>query len=235
MKEYEALNDDYFFEKWHFIEDDSVTEDDNRFKKLIDRYRLELNKFDGNAYRDILAVIQLVEEGATFTSRKLKSKSSNSEYANSFFIVIDNSDKLIDIGAKIFVFDGTADIDPDYDRGFINMVVKLIPATERLTQKQVQEYVDRLNESQRQISAYKSKAEEAESLRQRTLTGKLSRGDSVAPLAKQVEEIYKVHEAEMKRTKALQQRYEDAIKQSNEIVDYVKEILANNGVDVSNL
>ena len=122
IKEYEALNDDYFFEKWHFIEDDSVTEDDERFKKLIDRYRLDLNKFDGNAYRDILAVIQLVEEGATFTSRKLKSKSSNSEYANSFFIVIDNSDKLVDIGAKIFVFDGTADIDPDYDRGFINMV-----------------------------------------------------------------------------------------------------------------
>lgn len=46
-------------------------------------------------------------------------------------------------------------------------LVKLIPATERLTQKQVQEYVDRLNESQRQISAYKSKAEEAESLRER--------------------------------------------------------------------
>ena len=68
-----------------------------------------------------------------------------------------------------------------------------------------------------------------------TLTGKLSRGDSVAPLAKQVEDMYKVHEAEMERTKALQQRYEDAIKQSNEIVDYVKEILANNGVDVSNL
>ena len=39
--------------------------------------------------------------------------------------------------------------------------------TEKLTQKQVQEYVDRLNESQRQISAYKSKAEEAESLRER--------------------------------------------------------------------
>ena len=33
--------------------------------------------------------------------------------------------------------------------------------------KQSQEYVDKLNESQRQISAYKSKAEEAESLRER--------------------------------------------------------------------
>lgn len=67
------------------------------------------------------------------------------------------------------------------------------------------------------------------------LTGKLNRGDSVAPLAKQVEGMYKAHEAEIERTKALQQRYENAIKQSNEIVDYVKEILANNGVDVSNL
>ena len=67
-----------------------------------------------------------------------------------------------------------------------------------------------------------------------TLTGKLSRGDSVAPLAEKVEEIYKTHEAEMERTKALQQRYEDAIKQSNEIVDFVENILANNGVDVSN-
>ena len=67
-----------------------------------------------------------------------------------------------------------------------------------------------------------------------TLTGKLNRGDSVAPLAEKVEEIYKTHEAEMERTKALQQRYEDAIKQSNEIVDFVENILANNGVDVSN-
>ena len=68
-----------------------------------------------------------------------------------------------------------------------------------------------------------------------TLTGKLSRGDSVTPLAKQVEDMYKVHEAEMERTKTLQQRYENAIKRSNEIVDYVKEILTNSGVDVSNL
>ena len=67
-----------------------------------------------------------------------------------------------------------------------------------------------------------------------TLTGKLNRGDSVAPLAQKVEEMYKVHEAEMERTKALQQRYEDAIKQSNEIVNFVENILANNGVDVSN-
>lgn len=48
-------------------------------------------------------------------------------------------------------------------------LAQLLPTivTDRLTQKQVQEYVDRLNESQRQISAYKSKAEEAESLRER--------------------------------------------------------------------
>lgn len=46
-------------------------------------------------------------------------------------------------------------------------LIQSLPATERLTQKQVQEYVDRLNESQRQISAYKSKAEETESLRER--------------------------------------------------------------------
>ena len=46
-------------------------------------------------------------------------------------------------------------------------LVKSLPVAQDLTQKQVQEYVDRLNESQRQISAYKSKAEEAESLRER--------------------------------------------------------------------
>ena len=80
------------------------------------------------------------------------------------------------------------------------------------------------------VSAYLS----SDTIENATLTGKLSRGDSVTPLAKQVEDIYKVHEAEMERTKALQQRYEDAIKQSNEIVDFVENILANNGVDVSN-
>lgn len=46
-------------------------------------------------------------------------------------------------------------------------LVKSLPVAQDFTQKQVQEYVDKLNESQRQISAYKSKAEEAESLRER--------------------------------------------------------------------
>ena len=68
-----------------------------------------------------------------------------------------------------------------------------------------------------------------------TLTGKLSRGDTVAPLAEKVEKMYKTHEAEMERTKALQELYQDSIKKSDEMVDYVKDILKSNGVDVSNL
>ena len=39
--------------------------------------------------------------------------------------------------------------------------------TEKLTQKQVQEYADKLREQEAQIKSYKSKVEEAESLRQR--------------------------------------------------------------------
>ena len=67
-----------------------------------------------------------------------------------------------------------------------------------------------------------------------TLTGKLSRGDTVAPLAEKIDEMYKTHEAEMERTKALQELYQDSIKKSDEMVDYVKDILKSNGVDVSN-
>lgn len=73
-------------------------------------------------YKDLLAIIQMVEDGATFTSQKLKAKSSNSEYNNFFTVIIDNADKLINIGAKIFVLDGTADIDPDYSRNFVQMI-----------------------------------------------------------------------------------------------------------------
>lgn len=121
MKMYEAENDGYSLEKWHYIDDDYISEDDERFKKLIHHYRKKINRISGT-YKALLAVVQIVENGATFTSQKLKSKSSNSEYNNYFTVILDNKEKLTNIGAKIFVLDGTADIDPDYRREFVNMI-----------------------------------------------------------------------------------------------------------------
>lgn len=121
IKMYETENDGYSLEKWHYISGDSISEDDERFKKLIHYYRKKINRISG-VYKALLAVIQIVENGATFTSQKLKSKPSNSEYNNYFTVILDNRDKLINIGAKIFVLDGTADIDPDYQREYVKMI-----------------------------------------------------------------------------------------------------------------
>ena len=68
-----------------------------------------------------------------------------------------------------------------------------------------------------------------------SLTGKLSRGDTITPLARKLVEMAKVHEAEMAKTRALQSEYEEAITKANTIIEYVTDLLKSNGVDVDNI
>lgn len=100
-----------------------MSEDDGRFFALVERYKKKfgLNKVDIG--KDLLAVRQMFDEGATFVSNKrLSSKAKHRSYCNYFTVVLDNMGKFLDVGAKVFVFDGTADLSPDYDLDYINMV-----------------------------------------------------------------------------------------------------------------
>ena len=100
-----------------------MSNDDERFFALIERYKKKFGFHQASICKKMLAVKQMFCEGATFTSnKKLTSKAKDREYSNFFTVLLDNSDKFLDVGAKTFVFDGTADISPDYDLYYINMI-----------------------------------------------------------------------------------------------------------------
>lgn len=122
IKEYEQLNTDGKLEMWHYKANETISENDERFIRLINQYRLKLQKYDIDSYKNILAIIQMVYEGATFTSCKIKSKSQEQKYENYFAVLIDNKDKMIASGAKIYVLDGTSDISPDYKVSYVNLI-----------------------------------------------------------------------------------------------------------------
>ena len=102
---------------------------------MINKYRLKLQKYDIESYKNILAIIQIVYEGATFTSCKIKSKTPEQKYENYFTVLVDNKDKMITSGAKVYILDGTADISPDYNVSYVNMVdcSDFLPPLNKLT------------------------------------------------------------------------------------------------------
>lgn len=118
MSDYEQQNTSQL-EVWHQEENATVTEDDERFFAFIDKYRQKLNQFKPQTYSNIYAVKQLVTEGATFISQKIR---SGNEYRNYFIVTLDNSEKLLDLGADVFVLDGTSDIDPIYRQHYVRMI-----------------------------------------------------------------------------------------------------------------
>lgn len=127
IKEYEELNTHYQLSFWH---DKSkltyISDDDDRFHSLIEKYRQHLNAMDCTTVKHIQAIEQIIGNGARFISFKKCKATDNGEeiniYDNFFQVLIENHDKLINVNAKVFVLDGTADLMPDYDVYFINKI-----------------------------------------------------------------------------------------------------------------
>lgn len=127
IKEYEELNTNYQLSFWH---DKSkltyISDDDDRFHNLIEKYRQHLNAIDCTTVKHIQAIEQIIGNGARFISFKKCKATDNGEeiniYDNFFQVLIENHDKLINVNAKVFVLDGTADLMPDYDVYFVNKV-----------------------------------------------------------------------------------------------------------------
>lgn len=122
INEYEKQNIKGKLELWYYNSNEAISENDERFIKLINRYKLKLQKYDIECYKNILAIIQIVYEGATLTSSKINSNGLEQKYENYFTVLIDNKAKMIESGAKVYVLDGTADISPDYDVSYVNMI-----------------------------------------------------------------------------------------------------------------
>lgn len=124
LRENEELNNNTAnFRREVFFNADGlkISVDDDKFKDLISKYRALLRRYNPDVLKDLQAIDKLLIDGA-ITSQKVKSKSSNQDYQNYFTVVTNNIDKLINVGAKVFVMDGTADISPEYKLNCIDMV-----------------------------------------------------------------------------------------------------------------
>lgn len=107
------------FYLWHTNDQQGMTVDDKRFMRFIDNCKAKIStqKFV-DAYRTILAIQQLSEDGALFSC----CKSQSGEYDKRFSLAIDNRDKLTNLGSKVIILDGTGDIAPEYKADYIKKV-----------------------------------------------------------------------------------------------------------------
>lgn len=124
LRENEELNNNTAnFRREVFFDADGlkISVDDVKFNTLISKYKVLLRRYNPDVLKDLKAIDKLLIDGA-ITSQKVKSKSSNQDYQNYFTVVINNVDKLINVGAKVFVMDGTADISPEYKLNCVDMI-----------------------------------------------------------------------------------------------------------------
>ena len=125
LNDNERLNSDTSnFKRELYFDSKNIDIDIDKFYNLVDKYKQQLYKYNPKILKDIYSLRKLLFDGF-ITSQKTKSKRTNSEYQrynNYFTVVTNNTDKLLDIGAKVFVLDGTADISPEYMLKCVNMV-----------------------------------------------------------------------------------------------------------------
>ena len=117
------------FSAWHDPQPEIDQINRDRFLYLVNAtYKDGLDDYSfrngGNIRRDINAVYQMLTYGATFTSRKRsgRKKKDCTKYENCFTVVLDNKELFLDVGARCIAFDGTADIHPEYNLDFVQMV-----------------------------------------------------------------------------------------------------------------
>ena len=113
----ETICEKQYFRFWFTDSWTSLTSanDDKRFFRFIEAHKAKISR---EAYKTIQLCHQLIEDGAIFDCHKIKS----GEYRKQFWLCVDNRDKLINLGAKIIVLDGSADVSPEYQVPYINMV-----------------------------------------------------------------------------------------------------------------
>lgn len=117
MKTGENVSENQYFRFWFTDAWTSLTSanDDKRFFKFIEAHK---GKISREAYKIIQLCQQLIEDGAVFDCHKIKS----GKYQKQFCLCVDNRDKLINLGAKVIVLDGSGDISPEYRTTYINMI-----------------------------------------------------------------------------------------------------------------
>lgn len=107
---------------------ESLTDDDDRFFKCIEERR---NFFYGDrgisdALPSLYDLRTLCTDFGLFSYRSRKGQSDiaigkNEVYETKFTVYHDNRSKLLDVGAKCIIFDGTGDISPRYQEDYIEI------------------------------------------------------------------------------------------------------------------
>ena len=113
-------------ELWHKDSWGTITEDNTRFFAFLEKYKSELNMKYQLFFTDLQAVTQIVTDGAIFYCQKRNKKRINAKstekYDKSFSVIRDNSSTLNNVAADVFVLDATADITPDYQLPYFNII-----------------------------------------------------------------------------------------------------------------
>ena len=113
MDEYEKLGERQFY-LYHRDKEGTLTTDDDRFRRILNDSRSQILACDANTIESIEAAAVLVKGGAVFVCRKR----SSGQYEKSLHVAIANRLKLLELGAKVVVLDGTGDVSPEYDLPF---------------------------------------------------------------------------------------------------------------------
>ena len=112
-------------ELWHNDSWGSITDDNTRFYGFLEKYRTELNIKYQLFFTDLQAVAQIVTDGAIFYCQKRKKRvnaKSSEKYDKSFSVIRDNSSSLNNVAADVYVLDATADITPDYQLPYFDII-----------------------------------------------------------------------------------------------------------------
>ena len=111
-------------EVWHTDKWKTITEDDDRFERFVNKYSSTVREIYPQAFGDIQAIFQLIRDGSLFQCQKRSSRGLKAKecYHKSFSIIADNSAKLTQPDADVFILDATGDITPEYKLQFFKII-----------------------------------------------------------------------------------------------------------------
>lgn len=112
-------------ELWHKDSWRTITDDNTRFFAFLEKYKSELRYKYQLFFTDLQAVTQIVTDGAIFYCQKRKKRvnaKSSEKYDKSFSVIRDNSSTLNNVAADVFVLDATADITPEYQLPYFEII-----------------------------------------------------------------------------------------------------------------
>ena len=104
---------------WYDRNIQKLTSNDELFFKVLNENQEPLIRQYNNIFRDLDSIKQLIQQGGIFNSIKKR----NGNYEKNFYIIKDNSDSFyINQDIKFFVFDSGADISPEYDLPYVEIL-----------------------------------------------------------------------------------------------------------------